>query len=65
MTQQDLPRLLTMQEAADVLTISERSLRRLVANGDIPHRRLGSLIRFSVEDVQAILDGARHGTGGR
>ena len=38
-------RLLTISEAAEYLAISERSIKRLIARGDLPCIRVGSALR--------------------
>ncbi|TCO47289.1 helix-turn-helix domain-containing protein [Actinocrispum wychmicini] len=55
----DVPELLTYQQAADQLTMSVRSLRRLVNAGKVPHRRIGHLVRFTTDDLTEILASAR------
>jgi len=39
-------RLLTLREVAEYLAVSERTVRRLVAAGELPCLRVGSQIRF-------------------
>jgi excisionase family DNA binding protein len=39
--------ILLYPEAAALLRISERTLRRHVADGTVPHVRLGGMVRFS------------------
>jgi excisionase family DNA binding protein len=48
--------LMTVPEAANLLRISERTLRGYVANGRIPHRRIGGSIRFSEQDLESFVD---------
>ncbi|MGJ8632285.1 MAG: helix-turn-helix domain-containing protein [Luteolibacter sp.] len=38
--------LLNVSDAAAFLGISTRSVRRHIASGDLPHRRVGWLIKF-------------------
>lgn len=47
--------LFTYQQAARRLYISTRTLRRLVARGRVPHRRIGRLVRFTRADLDEIL----------
>jgi excisionase family DNA binding protein len=47
--------LLTPAEAADYLRISERSLRRLVADGSLPATRIGSKRRHRRSDLDAFI----------
>ena len=44
-------RLLTVGEAAKQLSLSERTLRRMIAGGDLPAVRLGRAVRIRQEDV--------------
>lgn len=43
------------------LAISERHVRRLVLERRIPHRKIGSLLRFDVGEVDAWMDTLRWG----
>lgn len=44
-------RLLTVSDAAKQLSLSERTLRRMITGGDLPAFRLGRAIRIRQEDV--------------
>ena len=55
-------RLLTISEAAEYLAISERSVKRLIARGDLPCIRFGSTLRFAFADLEAFI--ARNRSGG-
>ena len=46
-------RLLRAAEAARVLAISPRKLWSLTASGDIPHVRIGRVVRYSRLDLEA------------
>lgn len=47
---------LTQDEAADYLNITDRTLRRYVASGELPAYRLGTrLLRFKQADLDALL----------
>jgi len=50
------PLLLNSRDAAKALAISERTLARLTATGEIPHLRIGRLLRFDLRDLQAWID---------
>ncbi len=51
--------LLTINEAASLLGIAPCTLRRRIARNEVPHRRIfGGPIRFSQEDIEAILEQA-------
>lgn len=52
------PRLLTVREAADQLSLAERTIRRMIETGQLPAVRLGRNIRIRQEDV---LDAVRMG----
>jgi len=55
----DLPRLLDVNALAEHLGVSERHVRRLVAERRIPFLKWGHLLRFNPDDVVAWLDGQR------
>ncbi len=44
--------LLTVREAAKLLTISAKKLYRMAALGRVPHVRLGRSVRFRREDLE-------------
>ena len=48
--------VLTTKEAAAYLSISLPTLHRLLRAGELPHLRLGRVIRFRVEDLDAFLE---------
>jgi excisionase family DNA binding protein len=50
--------LYTIKEAAKELGISAISVRRKVRMAELPHRRIGNLIRFTPEDLTAYLETA-------
>ena len=41
---------------AERLKVSERTIRRRVKAGKIPHHRLGNLIRFTRQDIRDFID---------
>ena len=49
-------RVLTRQEAAELLKLSVRTLDYLTATGQIPHKRVGRSIRFSESALQKWLE---------
>jgi excisionase family DNA binding protein len=55
-------RLLTIGEAAEYLSVSERSIKRLIARGDLPCIRVGNALRFAFADLEAFI--ARNRSGG-
>ncbi len=52
-------RPLTLVEAADWLNVSERYVRRLVAERRVAFHKVGHLLRFRVEDLQAFFEAGR------
>lgn len=53
------PTFLTYRQAAMYLTVSDRTLRRLVSDGAITYFRVGGQIRFTRDDVVAYLSSCR------
>jgi len=47
--------LLTVPEVAELLRLSPRSVRRLIAEGRLPIVRLGHAIRIRPQDVDALV----------
>jgi excisionase family DNA binding protein len=56
--------LMTLDDAAKVLAISSCTLRRKVARGEVPHKRIGGAIRFSEQDLNEYLERCQVGTRG-
>jgi excisionase family DNA binding protein len=54
----DLQPLLKRSQAQEVLNVSARTLWSLTASGEIAHVRIGSTVRYRVEDLRAFI--ARH-----
>lgn len=52
---QVLPLALDVREAAHALRVSERTLRTLVARGQVPHVRLGRRVVFPVDSLREYL----------
>ena len=46
---------ISLDEAAEVLSISARSLRRLAARGDVPTVHLGGRVLFAIADLEALV----------
>lgn len=55
------PLLLTYPEAASVLGLSERQVRRLVADGRVPSVRHGRSVRIHRDDLEAYAQSLRSG----
>ena len=52
-----MDRLLSTKEVADLLSCCEKTVGRLRESGTIPHVRVGRLVRFRPDAVEAFLDG--------
>ena len=50
--------LLTEPEVADILKMSVRSVRNARITGSLPHLRIGRLIRYRADDLDAFLSAA-------
>ena len=51
--------LLSIQSVAEVLGISTKTVRRLIAGGDLAVHRIGGSLRISEEDLRAYLSRSR------
>ena len=60
-----LPRLLTIPELAEHLGVTQRHIRRLIAERRVPYVKWRRLIRFDPTEINAWLNQARHPEGGR
>lgn len=54
-----IPQLITIDKLAERFEITERYVRRLVAEGRVPHRKVGKLIRFAEDEIAAWLETTR------
>jgi len=54
-----LPHLIDVATLAEHLGLTERTIRRKVAQGEIPHYKLGNSIRFDPVEIQAWLEACR------
>ncbi len=59
----NLPHLLTIAEVAEYLGVTERHIRRLVAERRIPFVKWGHLLRFDPVEIAAWIDAARRPVG--
>jgi excisionase family DNA binding protein len=50
-----ITKLRTIDETAEILNVSTRTVRRLIDSGALPVHRLGRLIRISDADIAAFL----------
>ena len=55
----DLPHLIDVATLAEHLGLTERTIRRKVADGEIPHYKLGTSIRFDPVEIDAWLQACR------
>jgi excisionase family DNA binding protein len=53
----DLPEILTLEQAARFLQVSTRTLQRMLKEGRLPGRQLGSQWRFDREQLRAWVRG--------
>ena len=51
--------LLTLREAADMLSVCERTLWGMTKKGEVPVIRLGRAVRYAVDDLRAFVDRQR------
>jgi excisionase family DNA binding protein len=57
----DGAKLLTILEVSSYLSIKRKTLYAKVESGEIPHYRIGHLVRFRLEDINAWLERCRRG----
>jgi excisionase family DNA binding protein len=51
-----MPRaLFTAEEVADALVISETLVRQLTLDGELPCRRIGRLVRYTITDIEMFI----------
>jgi len=62
-SQLEPPAWLTVAQLADLLQITERHIRRLVAEDRIPRTKVGGRIRFNHERILGWLDDNSSGPG--
>jgi excisionase family DNA binding protein len=55
----DLPRLLTLADATEVLNCSVKTLRRRIAAGELPAIRDGRMVRIHPDDLRRFVQGRR------
>ncbi|WP_021479943.1 helix-turn-helix domain-containing protein [Cellulosimicrobium funkei] len=53
------PLLLAVARAAEILGLSEYSVRRAIAAGEMPYRRVGQAIRVTRTDIDEYLESVR------
>ena len=52
---------ITIKEAASTLSIKEKTLYYLVGHGLIPHYRIGKMVRFSKDELEAWMTSKKAG----
>lgn len=57
-------RLLSREEAARYLAISERHLWAITASGDLPCIKVGRSVRYAIDDLNGYIDSRRTGRKG-
>ncbi len=60
-----LPHLLTIEQLAEHLGVTQRHVRRLVAEKRVPYLKWRRFIRFDPDEIAAWLDNARQPEAGR
>ena len=58
----DTDRLLTYDEAGELLALSQSSLRRLASKGVIPRVKIGNAVRFRLSDLRKTIDSLTEGS---
>lgn len=56
---------LTLGEAAKIMQVSPAWLYKKVKKGEIPHRRIGRMIRFHRKDIDELMDAHKTGKAGK
>lgn len=51
--------LLSIEELSNYLSIKSKTLYAKVESGQIPHYKIGRLVRFKVSEIEAWLEGSR------
>ena len=52
-------RVLTPKEAADFLSVSARTIKRLVSEGNLPAVRVRNSMRFKLQDLELYIERSR------
>lgn len=51
-----MERLLDIKEVADILGVDPKSVRRLIDRGELRFKKIGNLLRFKREWVEALIE---------
>jgi len=54
------PRLLDCKQAAQMLSVSTFTVRRLVWSGTLPHVMVGRLVRLDLSDLEKWIEANKH-----
>lgn len=57
----DSPKLLSVDQLAEALGVSRRTVYRLLEEGDVPHYRVGKHLRFDLDEVKKALRANKSG----
>ena len=55
------PELLTLQEVAAYLRLTEKAVRRRIERGEIPYLKAGGSLRFRRDEIDVWLEAGRKG----
>ena len=58
-------RLMTAAEVADYAQVNVQTVYRKVRNGDLPHYRIGTALRFKQDEIETALKGGQNAKKGR
>ena len=59
MTAEKKQTMLSVNQVADLLNVSTKTVRRMIDERDLHHHRIGRIIRVSEEDLRAYINGTR------
>lgn len=57
----EMPKMFSVEEVAQMLNVSDRTIRRLCQREEIPHIYIGSQIRITENDLQNYLSNNKKG----
>lgn len=58
MTSTVTPQLLNVDQAAEAMSVSTKTVRRLIATGEVPHVRVGRAVRIRTRDLDRYIEAA-------